>query len=165
MIRWLKVATFLVCLVPLAIEVWLAFHDGLGANPLEHITHMTGDWTIRFIVITLSVSPFRKLLNWPSLIRFRRMLGLFAFFYAVLHFLTYFVLDRFFSIDSSDGIFALTTVRHMVAAVADDVIHRAADGAQQAGSPAPLAELALIIGDQRGLDVAPPIKDAVDQRL
>ena len=96
MIRWLKVAAFGLCLVPLASEIWLAFHDGLGANPLEHITHMTGDWTIRFLVITLCVSPLRKLLHWPSLIRFRRMLGLFAFFYGILHFATYLWFDKAF---------------------------------------------------------------------
>jgi sulfoxide reductase heme-binding subunit YedZ len=64
---------------------------------VEFITHFTGDWTIRFIVITLAVSPLRKLLALPDLIRFRRMLGLFAFFYGTLHFLTYFWLDKFFS--------------------------------------------------------------------
>jgi methionine sulfoxide reductase heme-binding subunit len=96
MIRWIKVALFLLCLVPLSIELWLGFHDGLGANPLEHITHFTGDWTIRFLVITLCVSPFRKLFNAPSLIRFRRMLGLFAFFYGTLHFATYLWFDKAF---------------------------------------------------------------------
>jgi sulfoxide reductase heme-binding subunit YedZ len=96
MIRWLKVAVFVVCLVPLSIELWLGFHDGLGANPLEHITHMTGDWTIRFLVITLCVTPFRKLFHAPSLIRFRRMLGLFAFFYGTLHFATYLWFDKAF---------------------------------------------------------------------
>jgi sulfoxide reductase heme-binding subunit YedZ len=67
----------------------------LGANPIEVITHRTGDWTIRFLCITLSITPLRKLLGLPELIRFRRMLGLFGFFYAGMHFLTWFVLDKF----------------------------------------------------------------------
>ena len=89
MIRWIKIALFLVCLLPVAMEFRLFLKDDLGANPVEHITHMTGDWTLRFLVITLCVTPLRKLLGQPSLIRFRRMLGLFAFFYACLHFTTY----------------------------------------------------------------------------
>jgi sulfoxide reductase heme-binding subunit YedZ len=97
MIRWLKVALFLLCLVPAARETWRGFHDDLGANPIEHITHFTGDWTIRFLVFTLCVTPFRKLLRQPSLIRFRRMLGLFAFFYGTLHLMTYLWLDKFFA--------------------------------------------------------------------
>lgn len=91
-----KVITFLACLAPLGLLVWRATHDGLGANPIEFITHATGDWTLRFLVITLAVTPARKLLGMPQLIRFRRMFGLFAFFYGCLHFLTYFWLDKFF---------------------------------------------------------------------
>jgi methionine sulfoxide reductase heme-binding subunit len=68
----------------------------LGANPIEFITHATGDWTLRFLVITLAISPLRKILQVPQLIRFRRMLGLFAFFYACLHFSTWIGLDKFF---------------------------------------------------------------------
>ena len=67
-----------------------------GANPIEFITHATGDWTIRFLVITLAITPLRKILRLPQLIRFRRMLGLFAFFYAFLHFSTWIGLDKFF---------------------------------------------------------------------
>jgi sulfoxide reductase heme-binding subunit YedZ len=90
--RTTKAAIFLLALVPL---VWLATHP-LGANPVETITHATGDWTLRFLVFTLAVTPLRKLLGLPELIRFRRMLGLFAFFYGTLHFLTYLWLDKFF---------------------------------------------------------------------
>ncbi len=68
-----------------------------GPNPIEFITHTTGDWTIRFLVITLAITPLRKLLNLPHLIRFRRMFGLFAFFYAFLHFTTCIGLDQFFA--------------------------------------------------------------------
>jgi sulfoxide reductase heme-binding subunit YedZ len=88
-IRWLKITVFVLCLVPVGLEFRLFLKDGLGANPVEHITHMTGDWTLRFLVITLCVTPLRRLLGQPSLIKFRRMLGLYAFFYACLHFTTY----------------------------------------------------------------------------
>jgi methionine sulfoxide reductase heme-binding subunit len=94
--RWLKIPVFALCLVPALLLAWKAFAGDLGANPIEFVTHWTGDWTIRFLCITLSVTPLRKLLGLPELIRFRRMLGLFAFFYASLHFLTWFVLDKFF---------------------------------------------------------------------
>jgi sulfoxide reductase heme-binding subunit YedZ len=90
--RTTKVAVFLLALVPLA---WLATHR-LGPNPIETITHSTGDWTLRFLVLTLAVTPLRKLLGLPELIRYRRMLGLFAFFYGTLHFMTYLWLDKFF---------------------------------------------------------------------
>jgi sulfoxide reductase heme-binding subunit YedZ len=108
MIRWIKVAVFIACLAPLAGLLWKFFGAtprdmstwavGLGANPIEKITHATGDWTIRFLLITVSVTPLRKLLGVPALIKFRRMLGLFAFFYACLHFTTYIWLDKFFNL-------------------------------------------------------------------
>jgi len=94
--KWTKVVVFLLCLVPAAILLWDYLHNDLSANPIEFITHRTGDWTIRFLVITLAITPLRKLLRLPQLIRFRRMLGLFAFFYVSLHFCTYLVLDKFF---------------------------------------------------------------------
>ncbi|MGH9528675.1 MAG: sulfite oxidase heme-binding subunit YedZ, partial [Terriglobales bacterium] len=77
---------------------WKAFQQGLGANPVEVITHATGDWTMRFLLITLSITPLRRLLKQPWLIRFRRMFGLFAFFYVCLHFLTYIWLDKSFDL-------------------------------------------------------------------
>lgn len=73
------------------------YSPDLTANPIEYITHYTGTWTIRFLLITLCVTPFRKIFNQPRIARYRRMLGLFAFFYVCLHFLTWFVLDKFFS--------------------------------------------------------------------
>ena len=73
-------------------------NSDLTPNPIEYITHFTGDWTIRLLVVTLAVTPLRKLLRLPDLIRFRRMLGLFAFFYGRLHFLTWFGLDKFFDL-------------------------------------------------------------------
>jgi sulfoxide reductase heme-binding subunit YedZ len=96
--RWIKVPVFLLGLAPLGLLVWRGLHHGLGANPIEFITHATGDWTIRFVVITLCITPTRKLLGLPQLIRFRRMLGLFAFFYGCLHFTTYIWLDKFFNV-------------------------------------------------------------------
>ncbi|HSS96854.1 MAG TPA: protein-methionine-sulfoxide reductase heme-binding subunit MsrQ, partial [Terriglobales bacterium] len=104
--RALKVLAFILCLVPVGILAWGFFGahptdmsswgQGLGANPLEVITHSTGDWTMRFLLITLAITPLRKItkLNW--LIRFRRMLGLFAFFYGTLHLFTYLWFDKDF---------------------------------------------------------------------
>ena len=96
--KWSKVAVFLLCLVPLADLGLRAYHGELTANPVEFVQHFTGDWTLRFLLITLSVTPLRKLLNVPDLIRFRRMLGLFAFTYVSLHFLTYIGPDQSFDL-------------------------------------------------------------------
>jgi len=98
MIRRFKPVVFLACLIPLALLGWKAYSGALGANPIEVITHATGDWTIRFLLITLSITPIRKLTGRLWLIRYRRMFGLFAFFYATLHFLTYIWLDKFFDL-------------------------------------------------------------------
>ncbi len=97
-VRRLKPLVFLACVAPLALLVWKGFHDQLGANPIEVITHATGRWTLRFLLLTLAVTPVRKLTGQLWLIRFRRMLGLFAFFYACLHLLTYVWLDKFFDL-------------------------------------------------------------------
>ncbi|HTT32426.1 MAG TPA: protein-methionine-sulfoxide reductase heme-binding subunit MsrQ [Methylomirabilota bacterium] len=96
--KWTKAVLFLLCLVPLGALVRRGFNNGLGANPVEFIQLTTGDWTLRFLVFTLCITPFRKLLNLPDLIRFRRMLGLFAFFYVCLHFLTYLGPDQSFDL-------------------------------------------------------------------
>jgi sulfoxide reductase heme-binding subunit YedZ len=94
--RLIKPLVFVACLAPLAWLVYGAFMDALGANPIEAITHETGVWTLRFLVITLLITPLRKLTKWNVLIRYRRMFGLFAFFYGCLHFTTYVWLDQFF---------------------------------------------------------------------
>ena len=94
--RVVKPLLFAACLVPAGLLVWRALTDDLGANPITEITHKTGDWTLQFVLITLTVTPARRLSGWHRLIKFRRMLGLFAFFYGSLHFLTYLVLDQFF---------------------------------------------------------------------
>ena len=94
--RWLKIPVFLLCLTPLFYLAWRFWIQDLTANPTEFIQHFTGDWAIRLIVVTLAVTPLRKLLHLPDLVRFRRMVGLFAFFYGCLHFLTYLWLDKLF---------------------------------------------------------------------
>src|ERR1700680_3472814 len=98
--KWTKVVVFMVCLGPVVAFAVRAFSQNLTANPVEYIQHLTGDWTLRFIVFTLCITPLRKLLNLPELIRFRRMLGLFAFFYACLHFLTYIGPDQSFDLSA-----------------------------------------------------------------
>lgn len=96
--KWSKVALFLLCLSPLGYLGLRAYRGELTANPVEFVQHFTGDWTLRLLLITLSVTPLRKLLMLPDLIRFRRMLGLFAFFYVCLHFLTYIGPDQSFDL-------------------------------------------------------------------
>ncbi|MGE5306970.1 MAG: sulfite oxidase heme-binding subunit YedZ [Alphaproteobacteria bacterium] len=99
-LRWLRVALFLICSVPFAQLIYNAFTDNLGANPIDAITRHTGSWALIFLLVTLSVTPVRKLFAWNGLVRYRRMLGLFAFFYAVLHFTTFLVLDHFFDFNA-----------------------------------------------------------------
>ena len=96
-LRAFKPALFAACLIPLGQLFYKGWTDDLTANPIEFMTHFTGDWALRFLLATLSITPLRKLFGWNALIKFRRMLGLFAFFYAVLHFATYLVLDHFFN--------------------------------------------------------------------
>ena len=100
LLRGLKVVIFLACLGPLAVLTWKAFHQLLGANPVDVITRSTGKWTLIFLLLTLAITPARRLLRTPWLIRFRRMLGLFAFFYGSLHLMTYVWLDQFFNLQS-----------------------------------------------------------------
>ena len=95
-IRWTKALVFVLCLGPLARLIAGAFLDRLGANPVELIARSTGTWTLTFVMITLSVTPLRRMSGWHWLARLRRMFGLFAFFYASLHFTTYIWLDQFF---------------------------------------------------------------------
>ena len=107
--KWTKAVLFLLCLVPLGYLLglgWIeyrAWAHGIGqtghltADPIKYITHFTGDWTLRFLMITLAVTPLRSLLNNPGLTRFRRMLGLFAFFYACVHLMIWMGLDKQFN--------------------------------------------------------------------
>lgn len=98
--RWLKPVVFVLCLVPL---MWLggrALSGDLGANPIEAVVRFLGDWALRFILIALAVTPLRQFTGWTRLASLRRMLGLFAFLYVVLHMLSYVGLDRFFDMAS-----------------------------------------------------------------
>lgn len=92
----LKAVLFLACLLPAALLAWGAWQDTLGANPIEAVTRGLGDWTLNFLLITLTVTPLRRLTGWAWLIRLRRMLGLYAFFYVCLHVTSYVWLDQFF---------------------------------------------------------------------
>jgi sulfoxide reductase heme-binding subunit YedZ len=124
-IRWvLKPAVFLAALGPLAWLLWAAGTGTFSANPLADITAETGVWTLRFLCITLAVTPFRRFSGWNAVIRFRRMLGLFGFFYGTLHFLTYIVFDRFGSLDVPGSIVAWSTIRDLAASIGGDVYKR-----------------------------------------
>ena len=89
-----KPGIFLACLIPFALLAKGAVEGDLGANPLERVTDVTGEWGLRFVLITLAMTPLRQLTGWALWLRFRRMLGLFAFFYATLHFMTWVWLDQ-----------------------------------------------------------------------
>ena len=96
-IRFLKVLVFVNCSVPLAFLGWDALHGQLGANPLEFVTRTTGALTLIFLLLSLAVTPLRKSLGLPWMVKFRRMTGLFAFFYGCLHLLTYVWFDKYFN--------------------------------------------------------------------
>jgi len=97
-LRRLKIILFIAATLPFLRLVVYTINDWLGANPVEFITHNTGDWTLYFLCITLAVTPLRRLTGWNWLVRLRRMIGLFAFFYASLHFLTFLWFDHFFDV-------------------------------------------------------------------
>jgi len=122
--RVFKPIVFLASLGPVGWLVWAALTGNLSANPLSDLTNETGVWTLRFICITLAITPLRKLTGWNAAIRFRRMTGLFAFFYGTLHFLTYVIADRFAGLDFPDGMLAWSTARNLVASVGEDVYKR-----------------------------------------
>lgn len=98
--KYLKPIVFLAALIPLGRLAWKAYNSGLGANPIQVITWSTGTWTLVFLMVTLSITPLRKVTRQYWLIQFRRMTGLFAFFYGCLHFTTYIWLDQFFDLHS-----------------------------------------------------------------
>lgn len=134
----LKPLVFLAALVPAAGAIWVvltAFTPVFNTpppgwiiesspNPLSDITNATGVWALRFLCITLAMTPLRRLTRWNGFIRFRRMAGLFAFFYGTLHFLTYVVADRFAGLDFPDGIVALSTLRNLAKSVGEDIYKR-----------------------------------------
>lgn len=92
----LRVALWVACLLPLVRLFWLAATDGLGANPIEFLSRSTGTWTLVLLLATLCVTPLRRLTGWSELLRVRRLLGLFAFFYGCLHFANWIAVDQFF---------------------------------------------------------------------
>lgn len=98
--KWAKVFVFVLSLAPIVAIAWPFLHHDIIPNPVEFIQHATGDWTLRFLIFTLCVTPFRKIFNLPELIRFRRMLGLFGFFYVCLHFTTYIWFDQSFDLSA-----------------------------------------------------------------
>ena len=120
----LKPAAFVAGLGPAGWLVWAIATGNLSPNPLSDITNETGLWTLRFLCITLAVTPLRRLTGWIAVVRFRRMFGLFAFFYGTLHFLTYLVADRFASLDFPDGIVAWSTLGNLAGSVWEDIYKR-----------------------------------------
>jgi sulfoxide reductase heme-binding subunit YedZ len=101
LLGFLKFLTFLGCLVPAASLTHRAFVTGdLGINPVETLTHETGQWALRLLLATLAVTPIRRLTGWNRVIGFRRMLGLFAFFYAILHLSIWVVFDHYFTLST-----------------------------------------------------------------
>jgi len=120
----LKPAAFAAGLGPAGWLVWAIATGNLSPNPLSDLTNETGLWTLRFLCITLAVTPLRRLTGWNALIRFRRMFGLFAFFYGTLHFLTYVVADRFAGLDFTGGMVAWATLGNLARAIGDDIYKR-----------------------------------------
>ncbi len=95
-VKWIKTTVFVACLIPLGQLAYKYWNDDLTANPIEYITHFTGSWALIILLASLAVTPLRKITGWNESIKLRRLLGLFAFFYVLLHFSTYIVLDHFF---------------------------------------------------------------------
>ena len=96
--RWLKPIVFVLCAIPALNLIYAGSHGALGANPVETITHASGEWALRMLLLTLAITPLRKLTGLNTIMRVRRMLGLFAFFYASAHLLVYVWLDAFFDL-------------------------------------------------------------------
>jgi len=120
----LKPLVFVAALAPVAWLTWAALTGNLSANPLSDLTNETGVWALRFLCVTLAITPLRRLTGWHWVIRFRRMVGLFAFFYGVLHFLVYTIVDRFAGLEFPDGIVAWSTARNLAASVGEDIYKR-----------------------------------------
>ena len=122
----LKPAVFAASLVPAAQLLWNGYTGNLTADPLAEITNQTGVWTLRFLCITLAITPFRRLVGWNGAIRFRRMAGLFAFFYGTMHLMIYVIADRFagLGIEIPGGVLAWSTMTGLASSVADDIYKR-----------------------------------------
>ncbi len=123
-IRWvLKPTVFLAALIPFALLLRRTYLGDLGADPLLEITNQTGLWTLRFLCITLTITPLRRLTHWNGAIRFRRMLGLFAFFYGSIHLLIFIVADRLASL-GFPNILLWQTIRDLAASIGDEIFKR-----------------------------------------
>ena len=120
----LKPVAFVASLGPAGWLGWAVYTGTLGANPLRDLTNETGVWTLRFLCITLAITPLRRISGWNRIITFRRMAGLYAFFYGTLHLLTYVIADLFAGIDFTDGIVSWPTVINLGRAVWDDISKR-----------------------------------------
>jgi methionine sulfoxide reductase heme-binding subunit len=120
----LKPLVFAAALVPIVLLAWDAYTGNLSANPLSDITDETGVWALRFLCITLAITPFRRLTGWNAVIRFRRMTGLFAFFYGSTHLLIYIVFDRYPGVDLSAGLVAARTLRNVAVFIGQDIYKR-----------------------------------------
>jgi sulfoxide reductase heme-binding subunit YedZ len=124
-IRWvLKPIVFTAGLLPFGYLIWRGVSGNLTADPLVEVTNETGIWTLRAVVATLALTPLRRITGWSTLTRFRRMVGLFAFFYGSLHFLVYLIGDRFASLDFPDGFVAISTARNLLASIWADIAER-----------------------------------------
>jgi sulfoxide reductase heme-binding subunit YedZ len=119
-----KPLVFLASLGPAAWLTWAAVTGNLSANPLGDLTNETGVWTLRFLCITLAITPLRRISGWNRWIKFRRMVGLYAFFYGTLHLLTYVIADRLAGLDFQNGVVAWTTLTSLASAVWDDISKR-----------------------------------------
>ena len=119
-----KPLAFLTSLGPAAWLLWAAVTGNLSANPLGDLTKETGVWALRFLCITLAITPLRRITGWNPWIKFRRMAGLFAFFYGTLHLLTYVIADRLAGLEFPDGVVAWTTLTGLATAVWDDISKR-----------------------------------------
>jgi methionine sulfoxide reductase heme-binding subunit len=119
-----KPVVFVAALGPLAWLTWAALTGNLSANPLSDLTNETGVWALRFLCISLAITPLRRITGWNAVIKFRRMLGLYAFFYGTLHFLTYAIVDRFAGLDFPEGMVSLRMLRDLTASVGADIYKR-----------------------------------------
>jgi len=122
--RVLKPLVFISALTPAGYLAWAAFTGNLSANPLGDITNGTGDWALRFLCLTLAITPLRRVSGWNGAIKFRRMLGLFAFFYGGLHFLTYVIFDRLAGLDFSEINSPWIATRALATTVSGDIYKR-----------------------------------------
>jgi sulfoxide reductase heme-binding subunit YedZ len=119
-----KPLVFVAALGPVAWLTWAGLTGNLSVNPLSDLTNETGVWALRFLCVSIAITPLRRLTGWNWVIRFRRMIGLYAFFYGTLHFLVYTIADRFAGLDFPDGIVSSTTVRKLAASVGEDIYKR-----------------------------------------